>query len=123
MYPKSIKKLIDQFSKFPTVGPRTAARFVFYLLRAPKEEISNLVELISNLSKEVKETIGIPKLEIFNREIEELYDIIVCELKSKSVHLYNIFSFTSSFNDNSLCRKSLTAHLISSLLEGYIPSS
>lgn len=54
MYPKSIQKLIDQFSKFPTVGPRTAARFVFYLLRTPREEISNLVELISNLTKEVK---------------------------------------------------------------------
>lgn len=54
MYPKSIKKLIEEFSKFPTVGPRTAARFVFYLLRTPKEDIINLIESISNLSKEVK---------------------------------------------------------------------
>lgn len=54
MYPKSIQKLIEQFSKFPTVGPRTAARFAFYLLRTPKEEVNNLTELISNLSKEVK---------------------------------------------------------------------
>ena len=54
MYPKSIQKLIDQFSKFPTVGPKTAARFVFYLLRMPKEEINELIESISNLSKEIK---------------------------------------------------------------------
>ena len=54
MYPKSIQKLIGQFSKFPTVGPRTATRFVFYLLKAPKEQISNLIVSISNLSKEVK---------------------------------------------------------------------
>ena len=54
MYSKSIKKLIDQFSKLPTVGPRTAARFVFYLLNAPKEEVNSLIESISNLSKEVK---------------------------------------------------------------------
>lgn len=54
MYPKSIQKLIDQFSKFPTVGPRTAARFVFYLLTIPKEEISELIELIKNLSQDVK---------------------------------------------------------------------
>jgi recombination protein RecR len=54
MYPKPIQKLIDHFSKFPTVGPRTAARFVFYLLRAPKEELTELTELINNLSKEVK---------------------------------------------------------------------
>ena len=54
MYPRSIQKLIDQFSKFPTVGPRTAARFVFYLLKTPKEEVSSLTESISNLSKDVK---------------------------------------------------------------------
>jgi len=54
VYPKSIQKLIDQFSKFPTVGPKTAARFVFYLLRMPKEEINELIESISNLSKEIK---------------------------------------------------------------------
>lgn len=54
MYPKSIQKLIEQFSKFPTVGPRTAARFVFYLLRTPKEETTALIGLIGNLSKEVK---------------------------------------------------------------------
>jgi len=54
MHPKSIQKLIEQFSKFPTVGPRTAARFVFYLLKLPKEDISGLMESISDLSKEVK---------------------------------------------------------------------
>ena len=54
MYPESIQKLIDQFSKLPTVGPRTAARFVFYLLKTPKEEREELTKLISDLSKEVK---------------------------------------------------------------------
>jgi len=54
VYPPSIQKLIDQFSKFPTVGPRTAARFVFYLLKLSKEEIDILVKLIINLKKSVK---------------------------------------------------------------------
>jgi recombination protein RecR len=54
MYPKTIQKLIDLFSKFPTVGPRTASRFVFYLLKLPKEEIEKLVSAISELKKEVK---------------------------------------------------------------------
>jgi recombination protein RecR len=54
MYSPSIQKLIDLFSKFPTVGPRTAARFVFYLLKKPKEEIEGLIKAISNLKKEVK---------------------------------------------------------------------
>ena len=54
MYPKSIQELIDLFSKFPTVGPRTAARFVFYLLKLPKEEIENFISSIVNLKKTIK---------------------------------------------------------------------
>ncbi|MCX6764238.1 MAG: recombination mediator RecR [Candidatus Nealsonbacteria bacterium] len=54
MYPKSIQKLIDKFSKFPTIGPRTAARFVFYLLKSKKEEVEELVKSISDLSKNIK---------------------------------------------------------------------
>lgn len=54
MYPPSIQKLIDFFSKFPTVGPRTAARFVFYLLKLSKEEIENLLSSISELRNKIK---------------------------------------------------------------------
>ena len=54
MYPPSIQKLIDLFSKFPTVGPRTAARFVFYLLKLSKEEIENLTGTISDLKSAIK---------------------------------------------------------------------
>jgi len=53
-YPPSIQKLIDIFSKFPTVGPRTAARFVFYLMRMKKEEVDEILNSISNLKKNVK---------------------------------------------------------------------
>jgi len=54
MYPKSIQKLIDLFSKFPTVGPRTAARFVFYLLKLPKEETDKLTSSIYDLKNNVR---------------------------------------------------------------------
>ncbi|MFQ6049794.1 MAG: recombination mediator RecR [Candidatus Paceibacterales bacterium] len=54
MYPKTIQKLIDLFSKFPTVGPRTAARFVFYLMKKKKEEINTLVSAILDLKKNIK---------------------------------------------------------------------
>jgi recombination protein RecR len=53
-FPPTIQKLIDLFSKFPTVGPRTAARFVFYLLKLPKEEIENLISSISELKNTIK---------------------------------------------------------------------
>ena len=54
MYPKSIQRLIEIFSKFPTVGPRTAARFVFYLMGKSKEEVEELVAAIQDLKKNVK---------------------------------------------------------------------
>jgi recombination protein RecR len=54
MYPPKIQKLIEIFSKFPTVGPRTASRFVFYLLRKPKEEIDELIKSILELKEKVK---------------------------------------------------------------------
>jgi len=54
MYSATIQKLIDLFSKFPTVGPRTAARFVFYLLKKPKEEIEELINSINNLKKTLR---------------------------------------------------------------------
>lgn len=54
MYPKSIQKLINLFSRFPTVGPRTAARFVFYLISSPREEVNDLMRAIVDLKKNVK---------------------------------------------------------------------
>lgn len=49
-----IQSLISQFSKFPTVGPRTAGRFVFHLIHTPKEEIDTLIAALQNLKEEVK---------------------------------------------------------------------
>ncbi|MFH1643431.1 MAG: recombination mediator RecR [Patescibacteria group bacterium] len=51
MYTPSIKKLIDLLSKFPTVGPRTAARFVFYLLEEKDETVQELIDTIQKIKK------------------------------------------------------------------------
>ncbi|MFH1575796.1 MAG: recombination mediator RecR [Candidatus Nealsonbacteria bacterium] len=54
-YPPAIQKLIILFSKFPTIGPRTAARFVFYLLKTSDAEIKEISESIANLKNSVKQ--------------------------------------------------------------------
>jgi len=54
MYPKTIQKLIDLFSKFPGVGPKTAARFVFYLTKQNEKEIQDLSKTISSLKSSLK---------------------------------------------------------------------
>lgn len=52
MYPKSIQNLIKEFSKLPGIGPRTAARFSFNLLRCPDYDLELLGKAILNLKKE-----------------------------------------------------------------------
>jgi len=54
MYPKSIQKLVELFSKFPTVGPRTAIRFVFYLIKLDQEKFDELLSSVTDLRKAIK---------------------------------------------------------------------
>ncbi len=55
MYSPTIQKLIALFSKFPTIGPRTAARFAFYLLKTSDAEINEILESIVALKSSVKQ--------------------------------------------------------------------
>jgi recombination protein RecR len=50
-YPKAIQNLIDKLSEFPSVGPKTAERYVFYLLRQSTEKIKNLGQAINELKE------------------------------------------------------------------------
>ncbi len=54
MYSKSIKNLIDAFRKLPTVGQRTAERFVFYLLKSGKKEVGEITLALKELIENVK---------------------------------------------------------------------
>jgi len=50
----SIDKLKDIFKKFPTVGQRTAGRFVYYLMKLPKERTNELIAAIGELKNKIK---------------------------------------------------------------------
>ena len=54
MYSNTVEKLIELFSKFPTVGPKTAARFVFYILKTPKQDIQQLINTINELKEKTR---------------------------------------------------------------------
>ncbi|MFZ3074018.1 MAG: recombination mediator RecR [Minisyncoccales bacterium] len=54
MYSSSIQNLIDKFSKFPTIGPRTAARLVFYVLRLDNAKVKELIQAIADLKNNIK---------------------------------------------------------------------
>lgn len=52
-YPKSIQNLIDQFRNLPTVGPKTAERYVFYLLKQNPSALTSFSEAIKNLKDDI----------------------------------------------------------------------
>ena len=41
-----VSRLIEEFNKLPGIGPKSAARLTYYLLRMPKEEVLALAEAI-----------------------------------------------------------------------------
>jgi recombination protein RecR len=49
-----VQSLINEFSKLPTVGPKTAARLVFYLLNRPRNEAQALAEAILAVKDRVR---------------------------------------------------------------------
>jgi recombination protein RecR len=48
-YPSAIQNLIEKLSALPSVGPKTAERYVFYLLRQSDETLNNLSDAIKDL--------------------------------------------------------------------------
>jgi len=50
-YPQAIQNLISQLSEFPSVGPKTAERYVFYLLKQSEEKIKKIATAISELKE------------------------------------------------------------------------
>ena len=53
LYPKSANALIEQLSKLPGVGRKTAQRLAFYILKSDIEDIKNLSEAIINIKKNI----------------------------------------------------------------------
>jgi recombination protein RecR len=49
--PKPVMRLIDELSRLPGIGPKTASRLTYYLLRSPAEQAVSLAEAI----RQVKE--------------------------------------------------------------------
>jgi recombination protein RecR len=48
-----IARLIEEFNKLPGIGPKSAQRLTYYLLRAPASEVGTLAEAIKNLKEKL----------------------------------------------------------------------
>jgi recombination protein RecR len=49
-----VARLIEQFARLPGIGPKTAQRLTFYLLRAPEQVSNELAEAIGQMKLSVK---------------------------------------------------------------------
>jgi recombination protein RecR len=53
-YTESLNKLIDEFGKLPGVGPKTAERLAFHILKAKPDEAMALAEAIRDVKNKIK---------------------------------------------------------------------
>jgi recombination protein RecR len=53
MLPEPIQNLVLALERLPGVGPKTASRLAFYLLRAPEEISNQLAEALTDLKTKI----------------------------------------------------------------------
>ena len=114
MFPKSFKKLIDNFASLPSVGPKMAERLVLYLFKQSKERIQEFAENLENIQhmKTCKKCFNIAEEELCeickntkrNQKqicvVEEPLDIISLEKTSAYQGLYFVLGGTIFQNNN-----------------------
>jgi recombination protein RecR len=52
--PKSVEKVIEEFSRLPGVGPKSAARMAYHYIRSPNKDASKLASALSDMEENVK---------------------------------------------------------------------
>jgi recombination protein RecR len=50
-YPEPIAKLIESFSRLPGIGPKTAGRLAFYVLRMKEEDVIDFAKALVNVKR------------------------------------------------------------------------
>lgn len=53
-FPEPIKNLIEHFDKLPGIGPKTAEKLVFYLLKQPKHHIKGFSDSLAELHDTIR---------------------------------------------------------------------
>lgn len=53
-FPKAIKDAINSFERLPGIGPKGAARLVFYLLNTPRSYVKELADCLIKMKDEIK---------------------------------------------------------------------
>ena len=51
--PEPVARLIEEFSRLPGIGPKTASHLTFFLLRSPTEQAASLAEALSQMRERI----------------------------------------------------------------------
>ena len=102
---RPISRLIDSFQKLPGIGPKSAQRLTFYLLRVPQADFDEFAQSLSELKKQTKlcstcrnvaETDPCPVCADTSRDektimvVEEPLDVIAFEKTGKYQGVYHV---------------------------------
>ena len=52
--PRSVQRLIDEFARLPGIGPKSASRLTFYLLRASDDQSADLATALQDLKAQTQ---------------------------------------------------------------------
>ena len=52
-YPEALKNLIASFSRLPGIGPKTAQRLSFFLIKSSPEEIEGLINSLTEVKEKI----------------------------------------------------------------------
>ena len=105
--PQPVERLIEAFSRLPGVGPKTASRLTYFLLRAPENESRELSEALKGLHEATTlcsicyniTSIGMDPCEICSDErrqatvlcvVEEPLDVLALERTGKYSGRYHV---------------------------------
>lgn len=109
--PEAITRLVDAFSRLPGVGPKTASRLTFYLLRSGEELATELAEALADLHQRltycqvcfnITETSPCPICQDEGRDqetvcvVEEPLDVLAIEKTGAYRGLYHVLHGTIS---------------------------
>jgi recombination protein RecR len=77
--PQSVEKVINEFSKLPGVGPKTAARMTYHYLRSPNHDAKKLADALEDMDLNVSFC-----KKCFNVSDKKVCDICSSPMRKKS---------------------------------------
>ena len=88
-FPVSMKELCDEFSKMPGIGPKTAQRLAFYILKSAKSDAARLSQAILKGKESVK----------FCKVCNNLSDEEICDICKSAARDRTILCIVEEPND------------------------